>query len=325
MMAFQYQQTRARRSLDAAIDADPGFVLAYLHRGGMSNADERGRYFEQARANRDRVTPDEGRMVDAFHAFLWDQRVPDAVAIFTELADRYRDDPYLPTYLGLRYLHNLGRVDSAREQFERAARRDPGFAPAHLWLGQVALREGDLDEAEHHFGRYLDLAPQEPRAHDCLGILRQRQGRYDEAEETFAAALALEPDFSDSREHLAGLAIERSQRRLEEAIEAGDAAAIEHSYTAATRVSLPDGPMLEGSEAVARHWAGSPAGLTLETTEIFLGVDGDMATEVGRFRLGADPVAAGTHITVWAMTAKGWRIHRTVWAQDRGGAAEEPD
>jgi Tfp pilus assembly protein PilF len=147
MMAFQYQQGRARRSLDAAIAADPGFVLAYLHRGGMSNNDERGPYFEQARAHRDRVTADEGRMIDAFHAFLWDQRVADAVAIFTELADRYPDDPYLPTYLGLRYLHNLGRPDRAREQFERALRRDPAFAPGYLWLGQVALREGDLDEA----------------------------------------------------------------------------------------------------------------------------------------------------------------------------------
>jgi tetratricopeptide (TPR) repeat protein len=316
MMAFQYQQQRARRSLDEAIAADPGFVLAYLHRGGMSNGDEREPYFEQARANMERVTADEGRMVDAFHAFLWDQRVPDAVAIFTELADRYEDDPYLPTYLGLRYLHNLGRPDLAREQFERALSRDPGFAPGHLWLGQVALREDDLGEAERRFGRYLDLAPREPRAHDSLGILRQRQGRYDEAEASFNEALALEPDFTESREHLVGVAIQRSLHRLEEAVVDGDAAAIGDTYAAATRVSLPGSPPLEGAEAVSRYWTESPKRLTLETTEVFLGDDDDVATEVGRYRLGEDLRATGAHITIWAMTAKGWRIYRSVWTPD---------
>jgi tetratricopeptide (TPR) repeat protein len=316
MMAFQYQQGRARRSLDAAIAADPGFVLAYLHRGGMSNNDERGPYFEQARAHRDRVTADEGRMIDAFHAFLWDQRVADAVAIFTELADRYPDDPYLPTYLGLRYLHNLGRPDRAREQFERALRRDPAFAPGYLWLGQVALREGDLDEAERRLARYLELAPQEPRAHDSLGLLRQRQGRHEEAEASFAEALDLEPDFSESREHLAGVAIERSLRRLEKAVEDGDGAAIEDTYAAAARVSLPGSPPLAGSEAVSRHWAGSPMRLTLETAELYLGVDGDMATEVGRYTLGEEPQATGAHITIWAMTVRGWRIYRSLWTSD---------
>lgn len=58
--AFHYQPTQAREYLDAAIAADPAFVLAYLHRGGMSLPSERGEYFDLARGNRDRVTEDEG-------------------------------------------------------------------------------------------------------------------------------------------------------------------------------------------------------------------------------------------------------------------------
>lgn len=56
--AFHYQPTQAREYVDAAIAADPAFVLAYLHRGGMSVPSERGEYFDLARANRDRVTED---------------------------------------------------------------------------------------------------------------------------------------------------------------------------------------------------------------------------------------------------------------------------
>ncbi|HUG74662.1 MAG TPA: tetratricopeptide repeat protein [Acidimicrobiia bacterium] len=316
MMAFQYQSRRAVAALDAAIAADPTFVLAYLHRGGMSDPVDRGEYFEQARAHREVVTDDEGLMVDAFHAFLWEPRVDDAIAIFTDLAERYPSDPYLPTYLGLRYLHNLGKPAEARAQFERALERDPEFVPARLWLGQVALQAGTLDEAERHFTAYLDRAPQEPRAHDCIGLLRQRQGLYDEAAASYRAALDRDPEFTDSHTHLVGVAIERALKRLERAVENGDADTAESTYTTVARVFLPGTPTLEGRVSVAQHWAASPNRLTLETTELHVSADGQYATEVGRFRMGDGPQSAGNHMTIWAQTVDGWKIHRSMWSSD---------
>lgn len=316
MMAFQYQPSRAIPLLDAAIAADPGFVLAHLHRGGMSPNGERGPFFEQARIHRDRVTADENLMIDAFHAFLWDRRFQEAISIFAELADRYEGDPYLPTYLGLRYWNNLGRPDLAREQFERAHRRDPGWAPAYLWLGQAALREGDLDQAEKRFGQYFDLAPNEPRAHDCRGLLQLRQGRHTEAEDSFEKALALDPDFSDSRKHLVAMAIERKLLDLEEAVATGDANAIEDKYHPVARVSLPDSTRLEGPGPVSEFWTRAPTRLKLETTELYLGLDRDVVTELGSYQLGDGPDSTGTHMTVWVMTVTGWRIYRSVWTSD---------
>jgi tetratricopeptide (TPR) repeat protein len=314
MMAFQYQSSRATQQLDAAIAADPGFVLAYLHRGGMSPNGERGIYFEQARAHRHRVTPDEGLMIDAFHAFLWDRRFEDAVSIFTDLAGRHGSDPYLPGYLGLRYLHNLGRPDLAREQFERAQRRDPEWAPAYLWLGQVALRSGDVAQAEEHFRRYLDLAPDEPRAHDSMGLLRLRQGREEDAELYFARALALDPDFPDSREHLVGLDIREKLRGLEQAVAEGNETVIRHTYHPMARVSLPDRSPLDGCDAISEFWTAETRTLTLEPAELHLGLDRDFATEVGRYRLGDGRDSTGEHITTWLRTVSGWRIYRSVWA-----------
>jgi tetratricopeptide (TPR) repeat protein len=313
MMAFHYQSSRATRHLDAAIAADPGFVLAYLHRGGMSPNGERGTYFEQARAHRNRVTPDEGLMIDAFHAFLWDRRIEDAVTIFTDLAGRYEKDPYLPGYLGLRYLHNLGRPDLAKEQFERALQRDPGWSPAHLWLGHVALRSGDLDQAEEHLGRYLDLAPDEPRAHDSMGMLRLRQGREEDAEHSLERALALDPEFPDSREHLVGLEIRGRLRGLEQAVAQGNETAIRDIYHTMAGLSLPDRGNLEGSDAIAEFWTAEPRTLTLEPEELHLGLDPDLVTEVGRYRLGDATGSTGEHITLWLRTVTGWRVYRSVW------------
>ncbi len=320
--AFHYQSTQAKEHLDAAIAADPNFVLAYLHRGGMSLPSERGEYFDLARSNRDRVTEDEGRMVDAFHAFLWDGRVEDAVVIFSDLADRYGDDPYLPTYLGLRYLHNLGDHNRAKEQFERAILRDSSFSQAHHWLGQAALGQGEYEVAAEAFLRYARMAPDQPRPYDSLGILYLHQGLLNEAEEQFEAALERDPDFADSRENLSRVQVERSRRRLEDAVRSRDINAISKLFTGAAQVTLPGASILAGSTAIASYWEGtfSGNGIDTHTAELHLGIEGDLATEVGRYRIVAtadETIDAGQYMTVWALTAEGWKIHRSIWTSDR--------
>jgi tetratricopeptide (TPR) repeat protein len=316
--AFHYQSARARGHLDAAIACDPGFVLAYLHRGGMSLPNERRRFFDLARDNIGRVTEAEGRMVEAFTAFLWDGRIDDAMAIFSALADTYPDDPYLPTYLGLRYLHNLGRTQEAKQEFLRASQRDPTFAPAYLWLGRAALGEGDLQAAEGWFHQYLELAPEEPRPYDCLGVLYLRQGRLDEAERQFEAALGHDPEFTVSRENLARVAVERVRRRLIDAIEERDPQRTSALFRAGQSV-LP--PAVEFGESPSARANSTPNAykLALDSSEFYLGLEGDVATDVGRYRivaLGPEEVDSGLFTIVWMMSVEGWKIHHAVWTPD---------
>lgn len=315
--AFHYQSARARRHLDAAIARDPGFVLAYLHRGGMSLPNERRRFFDAARDNVGRVTQDEGRMVEAFTAFLWEGRIEDAVDIFSDLADAYPDDPYLPTYLGLRYLHNLGQIGQAKEQFARASHRDPTFGQAYFWLGRAALEEGDLQSAESHFRRYLELAPEEPRPYDCFGVLHLRQGRLDDAERLFEAALKHDPEFTVSRENLARVEVERSRGRLADAITERNREKVSSLFTAG-RAALPPALELEGTSPVdgdsTRHKA-----VVVDPSEFYLGLEGDVATEVGRYRVvgeDAKDIDSGGFTSVWMMTVEGWKIHQAVWTPD---------
>lgn len=319
--AFHYQDRQARECLDAALALDPHFVLAYLHRGGMSSPQDRGHFFEQARAHRDHVSEDEGRMVDAFHAFLWDGQVQDAVAIFADLADRYADDPYLPTYLGLRYLHNLGQLDAASEQFERARDRDPAFAQAALWLGQVAFQEGDLDRAQQELDTYVQLAPDQPRPYDCLGLLYLHRGQFDDAEGWFRQALERDPNFVESRQNLVRVEVERGNRALVDALHGGDLDEIAGRYTAGSTVTLPGSGRLSGPAEVVSAWSRilrDVVTVELDTVAVLLGADADLATETADYRLssGDGSVDAGTALTVWARTVRGWKIHRSVWASD---------
>lgn len=318
--AFHYQPAQACAHLDAAISADSEFVLAYLHRGGMSNPRERKRYFDSAQANRGRVTEDERKMVDAFCAFLWEDDVELAVSIFHDLADRYRGDPYLPTYLGLRYLWNLGRLDEAKEQFQRALQRDPTFAQAHNWLGYVALQEEDYEGAEQAFRRYAKLAADQPRPHHSLGKLFLHTGRLDEARQHFEKASRLDPAFVDSRESLTRLDIEDANRRFAEAVGNQDIKTLTALYTESAQLLPSESKVLEGVSAIERYWQDKlrdgVLGLVLETLEVSLGANDHVTTELGRYIItnADEEVATGRYVTIWSLTTKGWKIRHSVLA-----------
>jgi tetratricopeptide (TPR) repeat protein len=214
--AHHYQFEAARDHLDAALALDPTFVLALLHRGGSADdLDEARAYLDSAAANRMRASEDEGRMIDAFRAFLLDRDHHRAIEILLELSAAYPGDPYVPSYIGLRYYRNLQRYDEARDQFRQALERDPGFVQALNWLGHIALDQGDLATAEATFERYVALAPGEPRPHDSLGLLYLRQGRFEDAIRAFEAALAHDARFDESRSNLERARAARAQARAQ--------------------------------------------------------------------------------------------------------------
>lgn len=187
--AFHYQDAETLEHLDAAIAADSTFVLAYLHRGGYTARADRGRYFNRAEAHADGVTGAERRMIEAFNAFLWDDDIDRAIRIFGELAAEYPDDPYLPSYIGLRYYRNLRDYDAAADEFERAIRRDSTFSPGYKWRGYVALDEGDHAKAEEYFREYRSRAPDLWMPYFALGDLYRSRDLRERAEAEYARAL----------------------------------------------------------------------------------------------------------------------------------------
>ncbi len=324
--AHHYQFAEAVEHLDQAIAADSTFVLALLHRmGSTSRSDPRLReyYLERAEANREGVSQAEQQMIDAFRAFLWDGDYERAIEILSSLAEAYLDDPYLPSYLGFRYYGNLGRYDEGAEQFRRALERDSTFVQAYNWLGYIAMDQGDYATAEEHFQRYHQLAPDEPRSHDSLGLLRLRQGRNEEAAHHFAQAVAVEPRFTESRDNFVRAHIEQVNAWFEEAFGRQDAPAMATLYTANGQLLPVGSGPVSGTHAIEHFWQGIfDSGLTraeLETVEVYAGVDGETATEVGRYRLasGAEEADVGKYIVLWARTSDGWKIHRDIWTTDR--------
>ena len=84
------------------------------------------------------------------------------------------DDPTAVFDQGLIFW-NSGRLDEARQQFERTLQLDPNHGEAHYWLGMANLNAGQMAEAAAEFRIYLDREPNGRFAAQATGILSSIQ------------------------------------------------------------------------------------------------------------------------------------------------------
>ena len=84
------------------------------------------------------------------------------------------DDPTAVFDQGLIFW-NAGRLDEARQQFERTLQLDPEHGEAHYWLGMANLNGGQMAEAAAEFQIYLDREPNGRFAATATGILSSIQ------------------------------------------------------------------------------------------------------------------------------------------------------
>jgi len=86
-----------------------------------------------------------------------------------------------------------GRLEEARDGFERRLADAPDDADALVGAGFTALRQEHLAEAVRHFSRSLELAPGYADAHFGLALTADRRGERDLARSHLRRALELDP------------------------------------------------------------------------------------------------------------------------------------
>ncbi|MBT5875173.1 MAG: tetratricopeptide repeat protein [Candidatus Latescibacteria bacterium] len=122
--------------------------------------------------------------------------------------------PY--TYaLGLTY-YDQGDDEAAIDAFSRALSEDEGLAEAHLYIGNVRVRQGLTEQAIGAYGEALRVDPDLAAAHNNMGSLYAESGDSEAAMEAYRLALALNPRFHDARTNLGLLYAEAG--RYDEAI-----------------------------------------------------------------------------------------------------------
>lgn len=117
--------------------------------------------------------------------------------------------------------------------------------------------------------------------------------------------------------------IEAANREFTTAFGKRDAAAIAALYTDGGHVLPPNSDVIRGQEAIREFWQGAMAlgltGAALDTVEVE--ASGDMAIEVGRYRLTAGEAEAdhGKYIVVWKNVGGQWKLHRDIWNTSKRG------
>jgi Tfp pilus assembly protein PilF len=90
-----------------------------------------------------------------------------------------------------------GKLQAAREAFERALIEDLTYAPAHGGLAMVAELARDRERALASYAQAVDISPLDAIYRYQYGIALINASRFDEALEQMNQAIALEPYYAD--------------------------------------------------------------------------------------------------------------------------------
>lgn len=100
----------------------------------------------------------------------------------------------------------LGQVQEATEEYQKAIALRSDFFEAHFELGSLYLDRAELLQAEQHLKLALKLKPH-PEVRYLLGYCYELTGRYSEAEALYKELLASAPDRYEGYHGLGSLAV----------------------------------------------------------------------------------------------------------------------
>lgn len=108
----------------------------------------------------------------------------------------------------------IGKIDSARQAYQRALQRDTTHAAAHARLGQLYEEEGQLEAALRHTRRALEIEPGNVNYQYVVGMQLFQLGRYEGAIEHFKGVIEERPWHHGAHYNL-GQALVRTDRSEE--------------------------------------------------------------------------------------------------------------
>jgi tetratricopeptide (TPR) repeat protein len=177
------QAQRALRELERALELNPRYVEALIHRGLVLNelgrTDEAEEAFNQAAANIDHPTAG----------------LPGPVA--AQLANRHAD--LAETYAG------AGAVERAIEEYERALELGPEYHDLRYRMARLLIEAGRALEARDALEQVLRARPSFVDAQAALGLAHYLSGDADGAREVWQACLTRRPENSRVEAYLAML------------------------------------------------------------------------------------------------------------------------
>jgi len=121
----------------------------------------------------------------------------DALTAYSKSLKLSGQSPELLCNMGL-VLEQLDRNDEAKSKYEAAISAAPGFARAHVCLGDLAREDGDLKSAFEYYHNGLSHDPNLKEAHCSIARAFLAESDFDNAKSHFLTALDIDAKDVDS-------------------------------------------------------------------------------------------------------------------------------
>jgi tetratricopeptide (TPR) repeat protein len=216
-MLYEKDFGAAVRHFTAALERDPGFVLAELNRSNTyTSLGDGARAAASLQAVVDQLfrLPEPIQFQVRTRYFTTRGEPEKALAVARMAVELFPED--LDSHLVLASLHRQrDETTDAIAAYRRVLELDPQQTEYLRFIGALYERKGDVARAIDHFGRYVRLHPNEAAAHLPLGDLNRRRGDYAAARESFQRAIVLDPGNVGTQLRMADL--ERDHGSFDEA------------------------------------------------------------------------------------------------------------
>ena len=180
--------------LEAAIEKDPNFAMAYLFNSFSQPTAQR--FFDQldkAVALKDQVSEGERLWIEGVKAgtdgFPMKQR-----GIYQSLVMKYPKDERAHTNLGNNFF-GTQEYEKAIEEYEQVIRINPEFSQPYNQMGYAYRFLKKYDDAEKTFQKYVELIPDDPNPYDSYAEMLMKRGKFEASIEQYWKALKINPNF----------------------------------------------------------------------------------------------------------------------------------
>ncbi len=188
----------ARKFLERAIDIDSTFATAYLYLALIYNwlgeTIKMNESYEKAKEFSYRATEKERLYIESEYASIIEKDEKKYLKIKQEIADKYPKEKRIYRDLGV-YYSNKKIFDKALEEFNKALKLDPNYAPVYNHLGYLYSDMGKFNEAIEYFKKYATLSPGDANPFDSMAEIYFIMGNLSEALSKYREALDVKPDF----------------------------------------------------------------------------------------------------------------------------------
>jgi tetratricopeptide (TPR) repeat protein len=132
---------------------------------------------------------------------LAEGRDAEAIALLEAVLRAHPDLAQAHLLLGT-VLHRRGEIEDARDSYTLAAHYAPGSGLAHYHLGLLELEQGRLTAALGALEQALARGGAGARVHNALGAVHAKARDFESAVLQFRRAIALEPGFAEAHSNL---------------------------------------------------------------------------------------------------------------------------